>query len=307
MSRSRRLAAIGLAGLCVATLSRVGQAGQSFRTAMDLITVNVTVRDADGRLINDLPRDSFDVFEDGRLQPVTQFTDERVPVSVAVLLDTSESMFGSRIQESRAAIDEFIVKLLDPADEFAIVGFNHQHQMLTPWTSERASAAAALEPLRPIGSTAMYDAIVGALPLFDVRNRQRGALIVISDGADTASEATLRDVRTAQLRSEAFVYAIAIDPVNPRPLNTSVNVTALREITNLSGGRTLVVRTTGEMLAALSEIVEELDNQYLVGYTSPGAADGQFHSIRVRIRGGDYRVRARNGYVRTAARAPARR
>jgi VWFA-related protein len=152
----------------------------------------------------------------------------------------------------------------------------------------------------------MYDAVVGALPLFEVRNRQRGALLVISDGADTASEATLRDVRTALIRSEAFVYAIAIDPLNPRPLNTSVNVAALREITDQSGGRTLVVRTTGEMLAALSEIAEELDNQYLVGYTSPGAADGKFHSIRVRIRGGDYRVRARSGYVRTAPVRPRR-
>jgi VWFA-related protein len=299
-------AALG-ACLSVAATTLGVSAVQSFRTATDLVAVNVTVRDADGRLVSDLPRDSFDVFEDGRSQPVTQFTDERVPVSFAVLLDISESMFGSRIQESRAAITEFIVKLLHADDEFAIVGFNHQHQLLAPWTSERASAATALEPLRPIGSTAMYDAIVGASPLFEVRNRQRGALLVISDGADTASEATLRDVRTALVRSEAFVYAVAIDPVNPRPLNTSVNVSALREITDQSGGRTLVVRTTGEMLVALSEIAEELDNQYLVGYTSPGAADEQFHSIRVRIRGGDYRVRARNGYVRTAVRPPARR
>ena len=306
MSRPGTLVASALACLCAAIAS-VGRADQSFRTATDLVAVNVTVRDADGRLVSDLPRDTFDLFEDGWPQPVTQFTDERVPVSFGVLLDVSESMFGRRIQESRAAIDQFIVKLLRPEDEFAIVGFNHQHQVLTPWTSERASAAAALEPLRPVGSTAMYDAVVGALPLFEVRNRQRGALLVISDGADTASEATLRDVRTALIRSEAFVYAIAIDPLNPRPLNTSVNVAALREITDQSGGRTLVVRTTGEMLAALSEIAEELDNQYLVGYTSPGAVDGQFHSIRVRIRGGDYRVRARSGYVRTAAPVPPRR
>jgi VWFA-related protein len=280
---------------------------QRFRSATDLIAVNVTVRDGDGRLATDLTRDRFEVFEDGRLQPVTQFTDERVPVSFAVLLDISESMFGSRIQDSRAAIEEFIGTLLHPEDEFAVLGFNHRHRLLLPWSDDRGSVPAALEPIRPAGSTAIYDAIVETLPLMDVRSRQRAALLVISDGADTASETTLREVRASLVRSEAFVYAVAIDPVNPRPLNVGVNVPLLRDITDQSGGRTLVVRDTNEMLAALARIAEELDSQYLIGYTAPGAADGQFHSIRVRIRDGDYRVRARNGYIRTPGPGSTRR
>jgi VWFA-related protein len=281
-------------------------AGQSFRSATDLIAVTVTVRDSDARLITDLPGDRFEILEDGLPQPVAAFTSERVPVSLAIVIDVSESMFGSRIQEARAAIEQFVVDLLDPGDEFSIIGFNHDHRVLVPWTSDRSAAPVVLRAARPAGSTALYDAIVATLPLTGQRNRQRVALLVITDGADTASEATIRDVRTALVRSEAFVYAIAIDPADRRPLNASINPAALQEITDQSGGRTLVVRSTGEMISALSEIAEELAGQYLIGYVSPKAGDGQFHSIRVRVRDADYRVRARTGYVAVPARTRSR-
>jgi VWFA-related protein len=154
----------------------------------------------------------------------------------------------------------------------------------------------------PSGSTSLYDAVMAALPLVDTRTRQRAALVVISDGADTASDTTSRQVRTALIRSEAFVYAIAIDPLGTPALNTRVNLPALAELTDQSGGRTLVVRSTSDMLTALGEIAEELDNQYLLGYVPPSPGDGAFHSIRVRIRDRAYRVRARSGYVAVPAR-----
>jgi Ca-activated chloride channel family protein len=270
-----------------------------FHASIDLVSVTVTVLDHDGRLVTDLPRDAFDVYEDGEAQSVTQFTRERVPVSLGILIDTSDSMFGRRIQDARAAVERFVVDLLDPADEFAIVAFNHQPRIVTGWTGDHERIASALERLRPSGGTAVYDAILHTLPLVGVRHRQRAALLVLSDGADTASDATLRDVRFALLRSDAFVYAVAIDSADRRPINAAVNTTTLREITDQSGGRTETVHGSGELLDALSRIAEELNSQYLLGYTSPRRADGLYHSIRVRIRGTgtDYRVRARNGYV----------
>jgi len=291
--RSARLGAAVAACLALAAVTAIGQV---YHSATDVIAVTVTVRDTDGRLVEDLTRDAFKLYEDGRLQPITQFTSDRVPVSFGILLDVSDSMFGRRIQESREGIEEFILNRLDAADEFAIVGFNHQHRVLTPWTTDRTAAGRVLGPLVPTGSTAIYDALMAALPLVAKRTRQRAAVVIISDGADTASDVTLRDVRTALIRSEAFVYAIAIDPLGTPPLNTRVNVTALGEITEETGGRTLVVRSTSEMLAALSEIAEELDHQYLLGYVPPNATDGVFHGIRVRA-GSDYRVRARTGYI----------
>jgi VWFA-related protein len=267
-----------------------------FRSAVDLTTVAATVFDGSGHLLKGLPRDAFEVFEDGEPQTITQFTNERVPVSLAMLLDISDSMFGHRIDDARAAIDRFISDLLDPADEFSLIAFNHQPHPLTPWTTDRASAAAVLGALRPTGATAIYDTILAALPLVGARHRQRAALLVISDGADTASDAALRDVRAALLRSDVFVYAIAIDAWDARRMNTPVNMTALREITDQSGGTTRVVHRSEEVMAALAEIAEELNSQYLIGYSS-SKFDGRYHSIRVRVKGTDTRVRARNGYV----------
>jgi VWFA-related protein len=273
-----------------------------FRSAIDLTTVNATVVGRNGGLITGLPRDAFDVYEDGRLQTITQFTNERVPVSLGILLDISDSMFGRRLLEAREALEQFIADGLDPEDEFSLLAFNHLPHPLTGWTSDRGTAAKAMLPLQPSGSTAIYDAIVAALPLVDIRNRQRAALLVLSDGADTASDATIRDVRSALLRSDAFVYAIAIDASERQPINTAVNPSILREITDQSGGRTLVVHSTADAVSALSQIADELNSQYLIGYSSPRAGDGQFHSIRVRVRNTDHLVRARNGYVAVARR-----
>jgi Ca-activated chloride channel family protein len=271
--------------------------GRVFRSAIDVTTVNATVLDSDGRLVKDLPRDAFDIYEDGLLQPVTQFTNERVPISLAILLDVSDSMFGRRLQEARDAIERFVADLLDREDEFSILAFNHQPHLLTKWTSDRAVANRVMQPLRPFGSTAIYDAIMSSLGLAETRHRPRAALLVISDGADTASDAALRDVRFAMHRSDAFVYAVAIDTSNRQAINTQVNAGALGEITSQSGGRTLVVHDTADAISALSDIAEELNNQYLMGYNSPKGADGKYHSIHVRVRGTDYRVRARDGYV----------
>ncbi len=259
--------------------------------------MTATVVNADGQLVTALDRDAFDLFEDGEPQPITHFTSERVPVSLAVLLDVSDSMFGQRLQEARAAIEQFVGRLLDEGDEFAIVAFNHRQQVLVPWSTEEGAAANAMSPIRPFGSTAIYDAIVAALPLADIRHRQRAALLVISDGADTASDTSLRDVRAQLLRSDAFVYAVAIDAPDRRPINVPINPAALAEITDQSGGRTKTVRSSADLGAALNDIADELNHQYLIGYSSSHGHDGRYHSIRLRVRGTTHRVRARNGYV----------
>jgi VWFA-related protein len=280
-----------------------GAAGQvpvdkrPFRSGVEITSVTATVRDGTGHLITDLTRESFDLYEDGELQAVTQFTRERVPIGVGVLLDISDSMYGQRIKDARAAVERFLFELLDPADEFFVLAFNHQPQPLTPWTSSPDVVRKALEGLRPSGGTAAYDAVLAALPHIDRRSRERAALLLISDGADTASNATLREVRSALLRSDTFVYAIAIDSPTSQAINTRVNPTALREITDDSGGRTEVARNGAEIADATARIADELNHQYVLGYTSSHGADGQYHSIRVRVRGSEYKVRARNGYL----------
>ena len=270
-----------------------------FQSGIEVTSITATVTDLDGHLITGLGRDVFEVYEDGVRQQVTQFTNERVPIGLGVLLDISDSMFGKRIADARGAVDRFLFQLLDASDEFFLVAFNHAPKTLTGWTRTPDDVRRALDSMRPFGGTAAYDAVLDALPIIAHRSRERAALLVISDGADTASTATLRDVRSALLRSDAFVYAIAIDSPDRRVINTRVNAEALREITGESGGRTEIVQSSEDLAAATARIAEELNSQYVLRDTSPRGADGQFHSIRVRIAGGEYRVRARNGYVAT--------
>jgi Ca-activated chloride channel family protein len=270
-----------------------------FQSGIEVTSITATVTDREGRLVTGLARDAFEVYEDGVPQTITQFTRERVPVGVGVLLDGSDSMFGRRLQDARAAVERFLFDLLDETDEYFLMIFNHRPRAATGWTRDAQEVRRALALVKPTGGTAIYDAILDALPLTEVRTRPRGALLVISDGADTASNGTLREIRSAILRSDAFVYAIAIDPPERQAINTRVNAQALREITSESGGRTEVVQNGVELQEATARIAEELNSQYVLGYTSPKGADGQYHSIRVRVAGADHRVRARNGYVAT--------
>jgi Ca-activated chloride channel family protein len=286
--------------LSVALLT-AASAGQSerphFRTAIELTTVTATVLDEQGNLVTGLSQSAFEVFEDGTLQTITQFTNERVPVSLALLLDTSDSMFGARLVDARQAVEHFVGELLPLDDEWAMISFNHKIHSVSEWTDDRSRLRPLLERLIPSGATAIYDAVAQALPLTAVRHRQRAAIIIVSDGADTASDTTLRDLRSALLRTDAFVYAVAIDSPKRGAINTSVNPGALRAITDQSGGRTLVVGGSGELTSALETIAEELNSQYLLGYTSPHPADGKYHTIRVRVNDRTHRVRARSGYV----------
>jgi Ca-activated chloride channel homolog len=273
-----------------------------FRSGIEVTSITTTVRDGQGRLVTGLEREAFEVYEDGDPQKVTQFTNERVPIGLGVLLDTSDSMFGQRIKDARAAVERFLFDLLEPSDEYFAMSFNHEPRVLTRWTSAPDVMRRALDRMKPSGGTAVYDAILASLPLVAIRSRQRAALLVISDGADTASTATIREVRSALLRSDAFVYAIALDSPGRQAINTRVNPTALREITDDSGGRTELVQSSADLADATARIAEELNSQYLLGYTSSHGADGKYHSIRVRVPGTDYKVRARNGYVATPLR-----
>jgi VWFA-related protein len=291
---------IAAAGLTVGLASAQvpsGRAPAPFHGGVDLVTVNATVTDENGVLAPGLPRDLFEVFEDGIQVPLSQFTSERVPIGLGVLLDVSDSMYGQRIADARAAVERFLFDLLSKDDEFFVLAFNHQPHLLTSWTNAPEDVRHALDSVHPSGSTAAYDAIMAALPSIAHRSRQRAALLLISDGADTASDASLRDVRSALWRSDAFVYAIAIDPPERQAINTRVSAATLREITDSSGGETEVVQSRDDLLAATARIAEELNSQYLLGYTSPHPLDGKFHSIRVRVTREGYHVRARSGYV----------
>ena len=268
-----------------------------FRSGIDLVKVTATVRDAEGRLVGNLTRDDFEILEDGRPQRITLFQQGRVPVSLGVVLDVSQSMLGQRMDDARAALRRFLVDLLEPGDEVFLMVFNHDPRLEAPWTLGPSRLRGRLDGVRPYGATAIYDALMMALPLFTNRAHDRAAVVLISDGSDTASDVTREDVRWQIRLSDAFVYAVGIDAPERRPINDRVNARVLRDITAESGGYTEVITDSPELAPATERIAEELNHQYTLAYAPSRPPDGRYRRIQVRIRDGDYRVRARRGYV----------
>ena len=308
-----------------------------FRTGVELINVTATVTDSRGRFVSGLQKDDFLVYEDGELQPVTHFSNERVPVSLGIALDTSGSMNGNKIVAARHALDRFLYDLLDRDDEIFLYQFSYEPILVQEWTTDRERLSRALGRIRPRGGTALYDTVAEAVPLAQSGRHTKKALVIISDGNDTNSFMDLPDLRPIIRETEVLVYAVGIDgraparlrrgqPPLPLPIpapfpipgrrpgtpspwprggarssfqDDRVNVSALRDLTDDSGGRTEIIRSISDLEPATASIADELSKQYYLGYPAPGPNDGQWHSIRVEVRGSAYLVRARRGYVAT--------
>jgi Ca-activated chloride channel family protein len=337
---SSRHVALAMAGVVAA----VGQGGQldaqevfRFRTGVELINVTATVTDRSGRFVLGLQQADFSVYDDDHRVDVTHFSAERVPVSLGIVLDTSGSMMGDKIAHARAAIERFLDQLLGPDDEVFLYRFSNDVELVQGWTTNREAVSAALKRVRAVGGTAMYDAVMEAIPLAQKGRNRKKAVVLISDGHDTHSRMKVEDVRQVVRGTDVLVYAIGIDgreeptitprrptfPLPPTPfpipgrgrpptrwpprwfpavaaplsIGEPSNASALREITDSSGGRTEVVRDSRDLDPATSTIADELSKQYVLGYSSPGQRDGRWHAIRVEVRDPSLRVRARRGYT----------
>jgi Ca-activated chloride channel family protein len=297
MLKALAVAAVGLAVSLGADQRPIDLRDKNFRSGSELVTTAVTVRDAEGRLVTTLTQADFIIEEDGVAQPITQFTRERVPVSLALTLDISDSMRGQRMVDARGALAHFLDRLLAPEDEAELLGFNHETRVFVPWTIDRTLMRTKLEELRPSGGTALYDAIDLALPQFDARTHPRAAILLVSDGADTASDTTPTALKQKLVRSDIFLYAIGIDSVDARA-STRINPFTLQELTSQGGGTTEIIRSAAELGPATERIAEELNHQYMVGYTPSKRGDGRLHTVRVKTTNDSYRVRARRGVVR---------
>ncbi|MGE5198489.1 MAG: VWA domain-containing protein [Rhodospirillaceae bacterium] len=233
--RPARVAVRGLA--CAAAAAVVlaatpglrGQQAQPprFRTGVDVVSVSATVTDANGRFVRNLTRDDFVVYEDGVAQPVLYFSNERVPVSLGLALDTSGSMAGEKILAARGALSRFLVDLLGPDDEVFVYRFSDEAVLVQGWTTDRARLPRLLSGIHPSGETVLYDTVAESIPIARAGQHRKKALVVISDGNDTGSQTSIGEVQRQIRESEVLVYAVGIDanaqtgrvapsPVRPR-------------------------------------------------------------------------------------------
>ena len=351
MSLARIAAVAALAVVSAATLH--GQQGFKFKSGVELVNVNVTVTDRSGRFVTGLTPDDFVVYDDNLEQDISHFSAERVPVSLGIALDTSGSMAGDKIASARAAIDRFLLALLAPEDEVFLMRFGGSPELVQDWTNQKDAVSRRLARVNPTGGTAMYDAVAESVPIATGGQHRKKAILVISDGNDTNSRTSVRELKQMIRETEVLVYAVGIDgaaestfgggrstpPVGRPPVglpfpfprgggrgpwpggggggggfpggpgggggprggggssDDRVNVGALREITDDSGGRTEIVRSARDLDPATENIADELSRQYYLGYAAPDHRDGRWHTIRVEVTRPGLTVRARRGYT----------
>jgi VWFA-related protein len=199
------------------SLPVAAQDGFRFRSGVDLVNVTATVTGSNGRFVRDLGREDFLVYDDGVLQEITHFSNERVPVSLGILVDSSGSMSAEKMSAARSAITRFVNDLLGGDDEFFLMVFSDEVTLVQDWTTERSEITRGLGRIRATGGTAMYDAIAEALPIAASGAHQKKALLVISDGNDTDSTVRVSELRQAIRESEVLVYALGVDSNTPEP------------------------------------------------------------------------------------------
>ena len=269
----------------------------AFQTRSGAVTTAVTVRDRNGALVPNLTEHDFAITEDGRPQKLTRFTAERMPLSAAIVIDTSQSLRGEPLQVTRAAVRRFIDVSLRPDDEVALVSFNHVVSVVADWTTDRTRLRSSLDALNPTGSTALYDAVFRTIPLFTRRSLQRAAMIVISDGADSASDHTPSQIKRELNGTDLFLYWIAVDHAETRA-STRINPFTIAELAGQANGYSELIPGTERLDAALTRVSDELNHQYTMSYEPTTPANGRMHTVRVTVPKQNYVVRARRGVVR---------
>ena len=290
------------------------------------VLVPVTVRDSSGRLVSDLTRKDFRVFEDGREQPLSDLSLRQVPVDVALLVDASSSVAES-FEDFRRAAEQFAGRLA-PDDRFCLVKFDDRVELLLDWTQSRLQLRRALARLTTGVFTRFNDALLLSAREQFRQGERRRALVVLSDGIDSnRGSATADAALRALLESQVSVYAIANTEIERARKQAELDsllagsdstvrfnqlrIGDLREglrvlgeseanldaLTRSTGGRLYRPQSFDALDGVYAEIADELRHQYALYYTPTNPArDGRFRRVRVEVPGRDYAVTTRVGY-----------
>jgi Ca-activated chloride channel homolog len=267
-----------------------------FTSGVDVVTVNATVTDTNGRFVGGLSKEDFTIFEDGQRRDVAYFAGESVPVSLGILLDASGSMTVGKLRLARESVSRLVTHDLDAQTEWFFARFGYSVVVTQEWTTDRDAIGQALRDVRATGDTALYDAIALGIPLAEAGRFQKKALLLVSDGGESRSLLTLSDVQKAIGESDVRVYGIGVDAIDSRS-GGRLNMTTLRRVADDTGGRADAVSSAADIPAVTARIADELRHQYALSYSTTARKDGRQHAIRVEVRGGGRKVRARKGFV----------
>lgn len=274
--------------------------------SVGLVLVPVVVRGRTG-YVEGLDRGDFELHVDGRPVPIESFERRAdAPLSLIFLQDLSGSMgTGGKLEASREVV-RFFLERAGPSDEFAMASFAGERiRVEVPFTGDRTTVAEAVDAWEAYGTTALHDA-VGWLPEISAEGRKaKRAAVLLTDGADNASELSPAEAREVVRRAQLPVYVLGLGSGSPFELAGGEKVHRYADVLNLlaraTGGRYQPVEGPSDLKEAVLAVAEDLRNQYVLGFTPSGVGRPAYHRIRVEVQGGKRRrVIARQGYHGTA-------
>ncbi|MGD0909651.1 MAG: VWA domain-containing protein [Candidatus Acidiferrales bacterium] len=297
--------------LCVTALAgglvSAAPPGQ-IRVQVSLVNLFVTVRDKHKAIVTGLKQDDFQVFEDGQLQEITNFSAEsNLPITLGMLIDTSGSETYTLSAEQEAA-SRFLGRVLRKGDLAMVMSFDTDVDLLADFTDDRSRLDRAIRraqinapgsgaiiaqgplPTSGSGGTDFYDAVYLAAhdKLSDEAGRK--AIVVLTDAEDTGSKMRLQDAIEAAQRTDTVVHILLVAA-------DGGDQGVARKLTDETGGRMIVVRSEKNLEQAFDEISEELRSQYTIGYSPTNKAhDGSYRKIKVDMKNKEYSGLTRRGY-----------
>jgi len=283
----------------------------TFKSGVDVVALSVTVLDPQARLLAGLSRDKFSVFEDGVRQDIAYFETSEVPLDLALLIDSSVSMEPKLASVQKAAAG--FVDALRDGDRAAVFAFNSYVRPLQAFTADRGLVRQAIQSTTAAGGTALYNAVYVALRAFgkgaeDGRVRRR-AIVVLTDGEDTASVLTFDDLMAEAKRAGVTIYTIGLHADPPAVYAAqeargyfSTADFALKQLAAETGAKAFFPTAARSLGEAYAEIGRELASQYAIGYVSRNPMrNGAFRRVVVRVSDAPgARPRTRTGYLAAA-------
>jgi VWFA-related protein len=303
------LSALATAGPALAQQSTSPRALPTFSSAVDVVNLNVSVSDGRDRHITGLAVGDFRVLEDGVPQQLCLFTQERLPISLAILIDSSLSMQPSLPAVKTAALR--LVRALGPGDQAEIIQFNHKFTVLQDFTNQQGLLEGAVRGIRAEGATGVYNALY--LTLKDPRFRRtkddltRQAVAVLSDGEDTSSLVSDDQVLELARKGNVTVFTISLTQPRPSSLDSDAPDRAaffLSALARQTGGRSYFPSGLSQIDGVYDKIADELRTQYALGYVSSNPQrDGKWRRIAIETTQKNLLLRHKQGYYAGALRA----
>jgi VWFA-related protein len=299
--------AVGIIGGLAAVALRAQDArdapAQTFRSAVDVVTIQASVRDARGRAVSGLTPSDFEVRDNGQVRPILSLrSDRQSPINVAILVDMSGSMrIGAKIAMARQAYDSILTQLHQGEDEAAVFTFDASLHQRHDFTRDLATLKGALTNFEPFGTTSLFDATAAAARKLAARSGTHKAIIVLTDGIDTSSAMTAREVSGLAGSIDVPVFVVATVPSLDQRLMLEASgrsgpsdAADLRDLAEWTGGQFVFASTFLETVVAASGLIDGLRLQYVLAIEA--ATGREWRRLDVRVRRPSTTVKARNGY-----------